>query len=132
MIDKLLTQSVQKVVIPFKTVFKIGFFTLTLIAFLKIRLFQFLWQSIFLVFICTKFIRDVLGSCTSSTILSKKSDGANLTILNICWTSFHSLRWMLTTHLCNPKHVQEFFSIKFSQFSQHNEHCSQDMQIYTQ
>ena len=90
LIDKWLTQSVQNScnsLDAFKPVFKIGFFSLVLIASLKRRIFQFLWRSIILVFICTKFIWDVLGSCTSS--LSENSHGVNLAILNICWTPLH-------------------------------------------
>ena len=99
LIDKWLTESVQNScnsLDAFKPVFKIDFFSLILIA-LKRRIFQFLWWSIILVLICTEFIRDVLGSCTSSTMLSEKSDRVNLVILNICWTPLHSLRWMLKT-----------------------------------
>ena len=84
--DKWLTQSVQSScnsLGAFKPVFKIGFFSLILIASLKRRIFQFLWRSIIPVFICIKFIRDVLGPCTSSTVLSENSDGVNLAILTI-------------------------------------------------
>ena len=102
----------------FKPVLKIGFFSLILITSLKRRTFQFLWQSIILFFICTKFIPDVLGSCTSLPILSENSVGANLAILNICWTPLHLLWWVLTTLSLSLKHIQHFFQIKFSQFSQ--------------
>ena len=87
LIDKWLIQSIQNSSLDtFKPVFEIGFFSLILIASLKRRIFQFSWRSIILVFICTKYIRDVLRSFTSSIILSEKNDGVNLVILNICWT----------------------------------------------
>ena len=100
LIDKWLIQSVQNSCNSLdasKPVFKIDFFSFILIASLKRRIFQFLWQPIIFVFICTKFIWDVLRSCTSSTVLSKNSDGVNLIILNICWcwTPLHSLSRML-------------------------------------
>ena len=89
LIDKWLSQSVQSScnsLDAFKPVFKIGFFTLILIASLKRRIFQFLWRSIILGFICTKSMQDVLRSCTLSTILSENNDGVNLVILNISCT----------------------------------------------
>ena len=94
LIHKWLTQSIQNScnsLDTFKPVFKIGLFSLILIASLKRRIFQFWWRSIILVFICTKFIRDVRRSCTSSTILSGNSDAVNVVILNIWWTPLHSL-----------------------------------------
>ena len=100
LIDKWLTQSVQNSsnsLDAFKPLFKMSFFSLILIASLKRRIFQFLWRSMILMFLWTKFIRDILGSCTSSAIVSENSDGANLAILNICETPLHSLRWVLTT-----------------------------------
>ena len=98
LIDKWLTQSVQNKcnsLDAFKPVFKIGFFSFILIAHLKRRIFQ-LWRSI-IVLIWTKFIRDFLRTCTSSTIVSQNGDRVNLVILNIWWIPLHSLRWMLTT-----------------------------------
>ena len=113
LIDKWLTQWLQNSrnsLDAFKLVFKIGFFPLILIACLKRRIFQFLWRSIILVFKCTKFIRDVLRSCTSSTVLSENSDGVNLVLLNICWTQLHSLRWMLTTRSLSFQACTTFYS----------------------
>ena len=101
----------------FKPVFKMGFFYFILIASLKRRIFQFLWRSIILVFICTKFMRDVLRYCMSSAILSQNSVGVILVILNICWTLLHSLSWMLTKLIWHFKHVKHLFGITFSQFS---------------
>ena len=78
LIDKWLAQSVQNSCTSldiFKALLKISFFSLTLIASLKRRIFQFLRRSIILVFICTKFIRDVLRSRTSTGILSENGDG---------------------------------------------------------
>ena len=82
----------------FKPLFKIGLLSLILITSLKRRIFQFLWRSIVLVFVCTKFIRDVLMSCTSSIILSENSDGVNLVILNICCTPLHKNTRIVDRH----------------------------------
>lgn len=62
--------------------FKFGFFSFISNASLKRRIFQILWQSVILAFICTKFIRDDFGSSALLTILSENTDGVNLALLN--------------------------------------------------
>ena len=107
LIHKLLTRSVQNscnFLEVLKPVFKIGFFSLILIASLKRRIFQFLnILNDDQLFLCSFALNlygtflDLVRHQQSSTILSENSDGVNLTILNICRTPLHSLRWMLTT-----------------------------------
>ena len=119
LIDKWLTQSVQNgcnSLDAFKPVFKIGFLSLILIASLHRRMFQFLWWSIILVFICTKFTRDVLWSCTSSTMLSENSDGVNLAmsisvqICTCCTSKFHTLwRWLWWKSKCKSIYHLDLF-----------------------
>ena len=82
----------------FKPLSKIGLLSLILIASLKRRIFQFLWRSIIIVFVCTKLILDVLMSCTSSIILSENSDGVNLVILNIYCTPLHKNTRIIDRH----------------------------------
>ena len=85
LIDKWLIQSVQNScnsLDAFKPVLKIDFFYFD--CFFKKKNISILMTANYFYVICTKFIWDVLRSCTSSTILSKNSDGVNLIILNIC------------------------------------------------